>query len=307
MAPPPVPPPVDDIIRRHSETVRQVLISIPAERRQQVNGLWAVLRASLQEQAAYISQLRSENALVESTSERLRAELELLTGTAGASTLDPNAPPFNPTASRVRPSTSESLSAYRAREDHSAAEQAAEVASVSATTSLIRQLPPLWLRNKLDGWRAKRPSSTGLPCWESDNQPGHRNGMYVKLNLRNTDWPAGTGMTGKLGSNAQAWAHQFAVVAAGFGDQLALTTREGGRDATHHVSSVQIKFPSAVADVSSRLATSAGTLGALTPITLSSSRLRKTSFGRRVRVEEFYSALTALSFTHAHTGQLGGK
>lgn len=128
------------------------------------------------------------------------------------------------TASRVllpRPDTSNSVNDVRAAIDNELQVLAQYAPDASTTIETLVDIPMLWARDYLT--RIRRPNRSGeLDCWVSDNAPSHDTG-YVKVNLRNTPWPAGSNKQGYM--NVQPYVHQLAMVGKGEGDRLRLTTK----------------------------------------------------------------------------------
>lgn len=175
--------------------VRDVMQAMPANQRVVFNRFWTTVRETLRGSQNEIDELR-----------------ETVTALRGG-------------ASISRPPTSNSVVALRNAMDRAMADEAS-FELTSADIEEARGLPPNWLRNHLTGMRidgGRHP----LGCWTSRNAPS--SGGYVKTNLRNTRHPLFPNR--KIGINV--YVHQLAVIAAGRGNQLAMTRPGGGFEVSH--------------------------------------------------------------------------
>ncbi|KAK0103206.1 hypothetical protein ONS96_014950 [Cadophora gregata f. sp. sojae] len=181
---------------QHLSAFRDLLLSATSTQRQSLTAFWRDVRRSLNDQDAIIT------------------------------TLQP--PPFPP-CTPPRPSTSQSVNMIRDTVAQAIVTEEQQMDDASTTIESICDLNPGFA---LDFCRRQIGAvSTGheLGCWMSGNATAHENG-YVKFNMRNTYLPSSRG---KVGS--QPFSHQLGVVAAGYGQDLRLTSRKTS-EPEYHVS-----------------------------------------------------------------------
>jgi hypothetical protein len=171
-------------VREYLPLVRRLMQGMSTDQRRDFQGLWQGLRNTLNEQQELIGMLQ--------------AALEENQGTA----LEPP----------LRPSSSASVTDIRAVFDLALADMPGNIVEPAATIRVISSLPANFLRQVLDGARA-RGEVNELGCWFSTRSPSHKG--YVKVNLRNTLNPRT-----RVPIGVMVYQHQAAIVADGRGWQL---------------------------------------------------------------------------------------
>lgn len=184
-----------DVVRDQLENLNDLLKEVGREKAPAIHKFWKGVRGALQAQTDEIRQLReAQQTLARDTQSVVPA---------------------------VRPDTSHSVNQLRLALDDQFDRLVQEADEASNTVEAIIALPQQWVQNYLSQRRShSHPSELG--CWVSGNRPGHENG-YVKLNLRNTTYPAGSARSGLIG--VQPWEHQMTIVGKGEGERLRLATK----------------------------------------------------------------------------------
>ena len=188
----------NDAVRRLVGPLRELFSHLEPSQVRVVNEFWGNVRTALQAQAEENSSLRQ--ALQQSLQQQRAAVI----------------PPA------IRPDTANSVNQLRFLVDHDLQQLALSVGEdeASATVEKLVSVPFLWARAKLEERRI--PVSHELGCWESAAAAAHNTG-YVKVNLRNTPWPTGSGRQGFMEMNP--FQHQLAIVGKGEAEKLLLTSK----------------------------------------------------------------------------------
>lgn len=226
MNPAPGPAAAAPLVRtsaQHLQMFRQVLLSVNQDVRDGLRDFWGAVRISL-------NTLDEENHQLRQQIQRQQQQIQQLQQQQAAAAPPPAPPPAAPQpalaggaglpllAPPPRPHTSDSLDAVRVAVNTAILNVAREADEGSTVIEEICDLDPAWARNFL--MRQKHVllcQQSELGCWVSGNAPSEK--QYVKVNMRNTRRP---------GSNntftTQPFGHQLAVVAAGNGQMLRLTS-----------------------------------------------------------------------------------
>lgn len=179
----------------HLDSLRSLMSSLTPDQRGAAHQFWRGIRQALYDQDAEVN--------------RLQAIVTSLAGSQPA----------------PRPHTSQSVIAVRDAVENVIQTEAQLAADASTTIEEICDLDPTWALEFIRKQRAIY-IQTELGCWVSGAVAGHSTG-YVKVNMRNTRKPDGTGAK----FSSQPWIHQMGVVAGGNGYLLRLTT-----NGSYHVS-----------------------------------------------------------------------
>lgn len=188
-------------VTQHLEAFRRVLVTATTETRSSLNAFWRDVRQSLNDQDRIIIQLQERINTLEAQSTHLP----------------------QPSTTPDRPHTSHSVDVVRATIDRALINEGLYFEEASSTIDQIFDLDPAWVEAFLQRQRSIYLTNE-LGCWLSGNAPAHENG-YVKVNMRNTGNPDGSG-----NFTCQPFAHQLGVVANGSGSMLRMTT-----DSVYHV------------------------------------------------------------------------
>lgn len=202
---------------------------------------WTDVRNRLRTRAQEITALEAERSTLLTRIQLLEAEnATLKQATAGTDI------PAMPPSSATRPTTSDS-DRTRAAQRQTDLDTRGDSITASNTTQRIKDLPPDWVRGRLQQMRnatvensdgAHGPSGTG--CWMTRGTASDHPNGYSKVNWQHTVKPVArrdgsfNQPTGGAHIGANAFRHHLAVVASGAGQDLVHTVKgTGGFEVSH--------------------------------------------------------------------------